>query len=289
MSTMTFAGVHWGATQNLIYFPVLVICIILLVYAVIRRRRVIALLVASRWSDMLMHAASPARSVFKMVLMIAGCCALFLALLQPQWDKKEEIIEQEGRDLFIALDISRSMLAQDISPDRLAFAKRKIKTLLKKLSCERVGLILFSGSTFVQCPLTTDYGAFHLFLDQIDVETISSGSTAIDEAIKQALDAFGRGVHRKHKLLVLFTDGEDFSSNLAQLKQALIRIHTPPRIPKPIHKPLRRQMDYRQPCCLVKQGLHKSRPFRQPCRMFLIRPMLLCNIKFLIRTISKPL
>ncbi len=222
MSTMTFAGVHWGATQNLIYFPVLVICIILLVYAVIRRRRVIALLVASRWSDLLMHAASPARSVFKMVLMIAGCCALFLALLQPQWDKKEEIIEQEGRDLFIALDISRSMLAQDISPDRLAFAKRKIKTLLKKLSCERVGLILFSGSTFVQCPLTTDYGAFHLFLDQIDVETISSGSTAIDEAIKQALDAFDRGVHRKHKLLVLFTDGEDFSSNLTRVKQEAV-------------------------------------------------------------------
>jgi len=94
--------------------------------------------------------------------------------------------------------------------------------LVKKLSCERVGLILFSGSTFVQCPLTTDYGAFHLFLDQIGVETISSGSTALDAAIAQALEAFSRGVNRKHKLLVIFTDGEDFSSNLAHIKQEAI-------------------------------------------------------------------
>jgi Ca-activated chloride channel family protein len=221
---MTIAGIQWGATQNVIYAPLLVMSIFLLVYAVIRRRRVIAMLASSRWSELLMHAASPARSFFKMFLMIIGCCALFLALLQPQWDKKEEIVEQEGRDLFIALDISRSMLAQDVSPDRLAFAKQKIKTLLKKLSCERVGLILFSGSTFVQCPLTTDYGAFHLFLDQIDVETISSGSTAIDEAIKQALGAFNRGADRKHKLLVLFTDGEDFSSNLMKVKQDAIDV-----------------------------------------------------------------
>src|SRR5271154_1561603 len=222
MSTRVFAGVQWASMQNLIYLPVLFIVIVLLIYAVIRRQRIIAMLAASRWSDLLMHAASPARAITKMILMIIGCCALFLALLQPQWDKKEEMVEQEGRDLFIALDISRSMLAQDLTPDRLEFAKKKIKKLVKKLSCERVGLILFSGSTFVQCPLTTDYGAFHLFLDQIGVETISSGSTALDAAIAQALEAFSRGVNRKHKLLVIFTDGEDFSSNLAHIKQEAI-------------------------------------------------------------------
>lgn len=222
MSTTTIAGVQWASTQNFIYFPVLVFVIAVLVYAAIRRRRIIAMLAASRWSDLLMHAASPVRSIFKTILMIVGCCALFLALLQPQWDKKEETVEQEGRDLFIALDISRSMLAQDLIPDRLSFAKQKIKKLVKKLSCERVGLILFSGSTFVQCPLTTDYGAFYLFLDQIGVETISSGSTALDAAIMQALAAFKRGADRKHKLLVLFTDGEDFSSNLSKVKQEAV-------------------------------------------------------------------
>lgn len=222
MSMAIIADVQWASTQNMVYLPVLLFVIAVLIYAMIRRQRIVAMLAASRWSDLLIHAASPTRSFIKTMLMILGCCALFIALLQPQWDKKEETVEQEGRDLFIALDISRSMLAQDLTPDRLGFAKQKIKTLLKKLSCERVGLILFSSSTFVQCPLTTDYGAFHLFLDQIGVETISSGSTAIDAAIKQALTAFSRGADRKHKLLVIFTDGEDFSSNLTTVKQEAV-------------------------------------------------------------------
>jgi Ca-activated chloride channel family protein len=222
MSSRTFAGILWASTENLIYLPVLIGIIGILIYALIRRRRIIAILAASRWSDLMVQAASPARSLLKTFLMIIGCSALFLALLQPQWDKKEEMVEQQGRDLFIGLDISRSMLAQDTPPNRLAFAKEKIKKLVKKLSCERVGLILFSGSTFVQCPLTTDYGAFFLFIDQIDAESISSGTTAIDAAIAQAIEAFKRGVERKNKLLVLFTDGEDFSSNLAQLKQEAV-------------------------------------------------------------------
>lgn len=222
MSSRAFVGVQWASTENLIYLPLLVCIIGILMYAFIRRRRIIAMLAALRWSDLMLHAASPTRSIIKTFLMIIGCSALFLALLQPQWDKKEEMIEQQGRDLFIGLDISRSMLAQDIAPNRLAFAKEKIKKLVKKLSCERVGLILFSGSTFVQCPLTTDYGAFYLFLDQIDAESISSGTTAIDAAIAQALEAFKRGIERKNKLLVLFTDGEDFSSNLSQLKQEAV-------------------------------------------------------------------
>lgn len=222
MSSRAFAGVQWASAQNLIYLPVLVCIIGILIYAFIRRQRIIAMLATSRWSDLMLHAASPARSSIKTLLMIIGCSTLFLALLQPQWDKKEEMVEQQGRDLFIGLDISRSMLAQDITPNRLVFAKEKIKKLVKKLSCERVGLILFSGSTFVQCPLTTDYGAFFLFLDQIDAESISSGTTAIDAAIAQAIEAFKRGVERKNKLLVLFTDGEDFSSNLARLKEEAV-------------------------------------------------------------------
>ena len=90
---------------------------------------------------------------------------------------------------------------------------------MQRLDAERVGLILFSGSAFVQCPLTADLSAFNLYLDQVDVETISSGSTAIDQALREALRAFNRVPERKNKLLVLFTDGEDFSSNLSSFKQ----------------------------------------------------------------------
>src|SRR4030067_3322488 len=99
------------------------------------------------------------------------------------------------------------MLATDCAPNRLHFAKEKIKRLVKKLSCERVGLILFSGSAFVQCPLTSDYSAFHLYLDAVDAELISSGTTALDQAIVQALHSFESVSERKNKLLVLFTDG----------------------------------------------------------------------------------
>jgi Ca-activated chloride channel family protein len=139
------------------------------------------------------------------------------------WNKKEETVEQEGRDLFIALDISRSMLAPDCLPNRLMCAKSKIKKLLPMLSCERVGLILFSGSSIIQCPLTTDYGAFLMFLEAIDAETVSAGTTALDQAIAKAMDAFGLMKDKKNKLLVIFTDGEDFSSNLAGIKQDAIK------------------------------------------------------------------
>lgn len=219
MNTGLF-GITWAAYERMYYVPIVCLLIMILIYQYVRREKAITLLARIPFMNRMIMHTSNMRRFFKMVLYSIACIALFLAFLQPQWGKKEEIVEQEGRDLFIALDISKSMLAQDVSPDRLQFAKYKIRKLLQQLSCERVGLILFSGSTFVQCPLTTDYGAFHLFLDQIDVETISSGTTALDQAIKQAIQAFEHGAQRKHKLLVICTDGEDFSSNLSGVKQS---------------------------------------------------------------------
>lgn len=187
-----------------------------------RMQRVASLVAPGQQSKLLLN-FSYAKQVVKLVLYCLSFFFLFLALMRPAWGKKEELVQQEGRELFIALDVSRSMLAQDRAPNRLAFAKAKIKTLVKKLGCERVGLILFSGSTVVQCPLTNDYSAFFMFLDQLDAETISSGTTALDAAIKKALTIFSKMPDKKSKLLVLFTDGEDFSSNLAQVKQDAIQ------------------------------------------------------------------
>jgi Ca-activated chloride channel family protein len=114
------------------------------------------------------------------------------------------------------------MRAQDIKPTRLDCAKLKIRALLEKLHCERVGLIVFSGSAFVQCPLTSDHTAFLMFLDHVDTEMISSGTTALDRALTQALEVFASAAGRKNKLAVVLTDGEDFSSNLdATTQQAM--------------------------------------------------------------------
>lgn len=174
----------------------------------------------------LMH-YSYIKKIIKCLALCASGLLLALILLRPQGQAITTSAVQEGRDVLIALDISRSMLAQDLKLNRLQCAKDKIKLLLKALVTERVGLILFSGSTFVQCPLTSDMNAFLMFLNGIDVETISSGTTAIEGAINQAIAIFGQIPQRKSKLLVIFTDGEDFSSNLALTKKkaAAIGLH----------------------------------------------------------------
>ncbi len=200
---------------------------LLLLYRLRKTKRVVSVLTTPSTVKQRLPGYSYAKSLVKALLFFAGIFFLCVALMRPQWGQVETPVAQEGRDVLIALDISRSMLAQDLQPDRLAFAKDKIGQLLKRLQTERVGLMLFSGSTFLQCPLTDDVGAFSMFLNAIDVETISSGTTAIDQAINEAISVFEKMPERKSKLLIIFTDGEDFSSNLASIKKkaASIGLH----------------------------------------------------------------
>lgn len=215
-----FEKIHWAGYNSL---PIaLLILVFVILFFVIKFRKyykVLHILISKQRRSLVFKKWSEIRFNIKNSLFFIGILFITLALLRPQWDKKEEIVEQEGRDLLIALDISRSMLGGDEKPNRLEFAKEKIKKLLYNLSCERVGLILFSGTTIVQCPLTTDYAAFFMFLEQIDAETISSGTTAIDQAIRQAIAVYDTMSEKKTKLVCIFTDGEDFSKNLAGIKE----------------------------------------------------------------------
>lgn len=215
-----FEMIHWAGISSLKTALVLgIVAVFCLAVKVIKYYKVLQILAPKNIRFLVLKKGSEVRNIIKTALFFIGVVFLLLATLRPQWDKKEEIVEQEGRDLLIALDISRSMLAQDVKPNRLEFAKEKIKKLLYNLSCERVGLILFSGATILQCPLTTDYAAFFMFLDQIDAETISSGTTALDQAIRQAIAVYDTMSEKKTKLVCLFTDGEDFSTNLAGIKE----------------------------------------------------------------------
>ncbi len=211
-------GIIWAQPENCKYLILFIIAAGFLVYRWTRSAQLISLLGKRVNGIKFLHNTGQFRITLKSILWAIGLLFIFLTLLHPCWNTKEEKVVQEGRDLFIALDISRSMLAQDISPNRLEFAKQKITTLVNSLPSERIGLILFSGSSFVQCPLTRDRNAFFMYLNQIDVDTIASGSTALDQALAQALDAFKQSGSQKNKLLVIFTDGEDFSSNLAAYK-----------------------------------------------------------------------
>ena len=220
---MNISDIHWACPENIWCFALVAIAAGLLCIRYGKQRKAHNLLVGSHHE--FLRNVSPKKQLLKSILSCIGFLFLCIALLRPQWNKSEETVMQEGRDLYIALDISRSMLATDCAPNRLLLAKEKIKRLVKKLSCERVGLILFSGSAFVQCPLTSDYAAFYLYLDAVDAELISSGTTALDQAIRQALNSFAAIAERKSKLLVLFTDGEDFSHNLNDIKQEATDSH----------------------------------------------------------------
>lgn len=214
---MIIGSVHWASFEYVWLGPVVLLAIGILFYRYYVTLNVVELLTRSRTS-ILLHNFSLVRTRLKILLMGVGLFFLYTALLRPQWYQQNKMVAQEGRDLFIALDISRSMLVADCEPNRLACAKKKIQGLIHLLPGTRVGLILFSGSAFVQCPLTSDYGAFNLFLNSVDVETISSGTTALDIAIQKVIDTFESMPTKKNKLLVLFTDGEDFSHNLTAVK-----------------------------------------------------------------------
>ena len=205
--------IHWAGLDRLILAPIFLLVIVLILRHCRRMIAVVDHLVHPTHQKIIFKNFSSTRQWIKGCLLCLSAIFMFIALLQPQWGKKEQVVMQEGRDVLILLDISRSMSAQDLKPNRLEFAKLKIRTLVEKLPSERIGLIVFSGSAFVQCPLTADHAAFAMFLDHVNTEIISSGTTSLDKALSKALDVFSSSESRKNKLAVVFTDGEDFSLN----------------------------------------------------------------------------
>src|SRR5437762_7702718 len=142
---------------------------------------------------------------------LAVAC-LIVALARPQWGFEWEEAKQRGLDIVVAIDTSKSMLAEDIAPNRLARAKLAALDLMQQARADRLGLIAFAGSAFLQCPLTIDDAAFRQSVEALDVNIIPQGGTALAEAINTARKAFKEGDN--HKILVLFTDGGDEDSGV---------------------------------------------------------------------------
>lgn len=156
----------------------------------------------------------------KLFLWLGILIALLIAFLGPQWGQSVQPVAQSGRNIVIALDVSKSMLAQDLKPNRLEFAKTKIKKLVGLLGGERVGLILFAGDAIVMCPLTRDQDLLLTFLDEVDQNTVSSGTTNLTKPINMATHMLTSTSTNATNLLAIFTDGEDFSQGLSQAGQA---------------------------------------------------------------------
>lgn len=222
---MNFMAIHWAGTDYFITLPIFIVLIVGIIKNYLRLKKTVALLAHPTHQKTILKNFSLSKQRIKSIFLCLSLMSMFFALLQPQWGVKEQNVVQEGRDLMIVLDISKSMQAKDLKPSRLEFAKLKIRALLKKLKCERVGLIVFSGSAFVQCPLTSDYAAFLMFLDHVDSESLSSGTTNLGAAFSKVIDVFKSIPERKHKLALLLTDGEDFSINLESIKTNMTHEH----------------------------------------------------------------
>ena len=156
----------------------------------------------------LVHPGVEKRHRSKTIFVVLAILFLILALTRPRWGYEWENLHQRGVDVIVALDVSSSMLAEDIKPNRLERAKRKISDLLDMMEGDRIGLVAFAGTSFVQCPLTLDYGAARLFLSAIDTQLIPLQGTALGDAIKTSVKAF-QSKDKKSKALILITDGED--------------------------------------------------------------------------------
>jgi len=174
-----------------------------------KRQALVRLFVSERLLPQLLEGFSPARRKLKMGLQVAAVLFLMLALARPQWGFVWEEANQRSRDILVAIDTSRSMLASDMAPNRLTRAKLAALDLMRLAKNDRMGLIAFAGAAFLQCPLTLDDEAFRQSVDALDTTIIPQGGTAITEAIQTAVSAFTTEEGDNHKVLVIFTDGED--------------------------------------------------------------------------------
>jgi Ca-activated chloride channel homolog len=173
-----------------------------------RRQFLISQFVKSRLLAHLTVGLSRTVQKTRMALLVAATGCLLLALAQPQWGFAWEEVTQRGLDIVVAVDTSRSMLAEDIAPNRLERAKLAALDLMRLAKRDRLGLVAFAGAAFLQCPLTVDDEAFRQSVNELDVGIIPQGGTALAEAIQTALSTF-KNETDNHRVLVLFTDGED--------------------------------------------------------------------------------
>lgn len=166
----------------------------------------------------LMPAYSNVRKTLKFSLLMLVIVFLSIAYANPQIGTKKEKIQQKSIDIFIALDVSNSMLARDISPNRLERAKRFCNKLLKEFKTDRVGIILFAGDAYIQMPLTTDYATAQAMIKSAQPNMVSTQGTAIGSAINLAEESFDKD-NKQHKVLLLVSDGENHDDNAINIAE----------------------------------------------------------------------
>jgi len=170
----------------------------------------------------LLDRLSPEKSIFKPILKLAIWClaiaSLIVALVNPKIGTKLETIKREGVDIVFAVDVSKSMLAEDISPSRLDKAKRIVSEIINNLGSDRIGIIAYAGRAVPQLPITTDFSAAKMFLSNLNTNMLSSQGTAIDDAIRLAKTYYD-DVEQTNRVLVIISDGEDHTGGAGKIAE----------------------------------------------------------------------
>src|SRR3954452_7262329 len=201
--TMTFGATEW--LWGLLMIPLL---IALFVHSEQRGLKRLQLFVSARLLPQLAATVNRRRRIVRFGLQLLGLALAVVSLAQPRWGYTFEDVKRKGLDLLIAVDTSRSMLSNDIQPNRLDRVKLAMQDLINELQGDRIGLIAFAGRAFLQAPLTIDYDAVVEAINDLDTKTIPEGGTSIPSAITLATQSFGKSA-MGNRALIIFTDGEE--------------------------------------------------------------------------------
>lgn len=193
-------------------FTLLVVPAGIFLYSASRRRRALKRLGDAELVEKLMPSRSRIKPLIRFTLFLLAFTLLMAATVNPMIGTKQATAKSEGIDVVIALDISNSMRAEDLSPNRLDRAKAAIASLLNRMGDNRLGIVVFAGSAFTQLPLTSDYGAAEVFLTDINCGDIARQGTAIGTAIEEASKVFSK-LEGRSKAIIVISDGENFEDD----------------------------------------------------------------------------
>jgi Ca-activated chloride channel family protein len=209
-------------------FVVAAIAVMVLFLAKLRRKT-INQFGEKRLTAVTARSFSNRRFLWKEALIVGVFLFSVIALTRPQWGFDWQEVRRQGLDIMILMDTSKSMLTEDVKPNRLERAKLAVKDLLKKLKGDRIGIIAFAGDAFLTCPLTADYGGFVLSLDSLGIDAIPRGGTDLGKAIQESMKGY-ENIPAQYKAVIVLTDGENWEGDPVQwarvAAQKKIRIYT---------------------------------------------------------------
>jgi Ca-activated chloride channel family protein len=217
----------FAAPDYIWFLPLLLLIGLLTIRASLKRRQSRDVFVEPHLAPLITRVPGRSRRIVGSTCGILALCFIIFSLMRPQWGIIPEEQITTGLDVVIALDISRSMLADDLQPNRLAVAKSAIEKLLGSDSGNRIGIIAFSGTAYTVCPLTTDYALVRQIVNELGPDSLPRGGSSLSAALQEALRAF-RGTKAGGRVLMVVTDGEDhdgaISPALQQLKGAGVAV-----------------------------------------------------------------